>query len=59
MLKHQPSNKRDIESKICNGARVTSRLAECIWWPFSSVRGGEEEKEKVTYFYNEAMEKLT
>lgn len=51
MLKHQPSNKRHIESKICNGARVTLRPVECVWWLFSSEFGvGGEEKEKAALF---------
>jgi len=49
MLKHQPSDKRHIESRICKGARVTLGLAERVRWLFSSefgVGGEEEEKEE-------------
>lgn len=49
MLKHQPSNKRHIESKICNGARVTLRLVECVWWLFSAELGGGERKRTLIF----------
>lgn len=58
MLKHQPSNKRHIESKICNGARVTLRLVECVWWLFSAELGGGERKRPLI-FLNEIMENMT
>lgn len=58
MLKHQPSNKRHIESKICNGARVTLRLVECVWWLFSAELGGGERK-RLLIFLNEIMENMT
>lgn len=37
---------------------MTLRLAEYIWWPFSSVWGGKRRRKRSLNF-SEAVEKLT
>lgn len=38
---------------------MTLRLAECIWWPFSSEFGVGKRRRKRSLNFSEAMEKLT